>query len=67
MSRSGNWKLTNLKHSSASEAGVTLKQGYNGDLAAKDAGRIGGQMVRKMIQYAENNMPENQGTPTGRF
>jgi hypothetical protein len=34
---------------------VTLKQGYNGDIAAKDAGRIGGNMVRKMIQYAESN------------
>jgi hypothetical protein len=67
MSRNSNWKLTNLKHTSATEAGVNLKQGYNGDLAAKDAGRIGGQMVRKMIQYAENNMPENQVNPTGRF
>ncbi len=64
---SSNWKLTNLKHSSASEAGVTLKQGYNGDLSAKDAGRIGGQMVRKMIQFAEDNMPENRVNPTGRF
>lgn len=66
MARS-NWKLSNLKHSTASEAGVTLKQGYNGDLAAKDAGRIGGQMVRKMIQFAEDNMPENRVNPTGRF
>jgi Small, acid-soluble spore proteins, alpha/beta type. len=64
---SSNWKLTNLKNSSASEAGVTLKQGYNGDLSSKDAGRIGGVMVKKMIQYAANNMPESQGTPTGRF
>ena len=39
-----------------SEVGVNLKQGYNGDLSSKDAGRIGGQMVRKMIQQAENNM-----------
>jgi hypothetical protein len=67
MARSSNWKLTNLKHSTASEAGVTLKQGYNGDLAAKDAGRIGGQMVRKMIQFAEDNMPESRVTPPGRF
>lgn len=64
---SNNWKLTNLKNSSASEAGVTLKQGYNGDLSSKDAGRIGGVMVKKMIQFAANNMPESQGTPTGRF
>jgi len=40
----------------AREVGVNLKQGYNGDLSSKDAGRIGGQMVRKMIQQAENNM-----------
>jgi len=64
---SNNWKLTNIKNAAASEAGVTLKQGYNGDLSARDAGRIGGVMVKKMIQFAENNMPESQGTPTGRF
>ena len=34
---------------SASEVGVTLKQGYNGDLTAREAGSIGGQMVKKMI------------------
>ena len=38
------------------EAGVTLKDGYNGDISAKDAGKIGGNMVRKMIQQVENNM-----------
>ena len=36
--------------------GVTLKDGYNGDISARDAGRIGGNMVRKMIQQVENNM-----------
>ena len=61
-----NKSLTNLKHTAASEAGITLKQGYNGDLAAKDAGRIGGVMVKKMIQYAEDNMPEAK-SPGGRF
>jgi hypothetical protein len=40
----------------ASEVGVNLKQGYNGNLSSKDAGKIGGNMVRKMIQQAENNM-----------
>ena len=40
----------------ASEIGVTLKDGYNGDISAKDAGKIGGNMVRKMIQQVENNM-----------
>ena len=38
------------------EVGVTLKDGYNGDISAKDAGKIGGNMVRKMIQQVENNM-----------
>lgn len=40
----------------ASEVGVNLKNGYNGDLSSKDAGRIGGNMVKKLIQQAENNM-----------
>ena len=40
----------------AREVGVTLKDGYNGDISAKDAGKIGGNMVRKMIQQVENNM-----------
>ena len=40
----------------AREVGVNLKQGYNGDLSSKDAGRVGGNMVRKLIQQAENNM-----------
>ena len=48
--------LEKFKYEVASEVGVNLKQGYNGDISAKDAGRIGGQMVRKMIQQAENNM-----------
>ncbi len=38
------------------EVGVTLKDGYNGDISARDAGRIGGNMVRKMIQQVENSM-----------
>ena len=38
------------------EVGVNLKDGYNGDISARDAGRIGGQMVKKMIEQAENNM-----------
>jgi hypothetical protein len=39
-----------IKLQAASEVGVNLKQGYNGDLTARQAGRIGGQMVKKMIQ-----------------
>ena len=40
----------------AREVGVNLKDGYNGDISAKDAGKIGGQMVKKMIAEAERNM-----------
>mgnify|MGYP004459437975 CR=1 FL=1 len=48
--------LNKFKYEVASEVGVNLKQGYNGDLSSKDAGKIGGQMVRKMIQQAESQM-----------
>ena len=48
--------LDKFKYEVASEVGVTLKDGYNGYISAKDAGKIGGNMVRKMIQQAENNM-----------
>ena len=48
--------LDRFKYEVASEVGVTLKDGYNGDISARDAGRIGGNMVRKMIQQVENSM-----------
>ena len=48
--------LDKFKYEVASEVGVNLKEGYNGDLSARDAGRIGGNMVKKMIQQVENNM-----------
>ena len=48
--------LDKFKYEVASEIGVTLKDGYNGDISAKDAAKIGGNMVRKMIQQVENNM-----------
>lgn len=48
--------LNRFKHEVASEVGVTLKDGYNGNISARDAGRIGGNMVRKLIQQAENDM-----------
>ena len=48
--------LNKFKYEVANEVGVNLKQGYNGDLSSKDAGRIGGNMVKKMIQQVENNM-----------
>ena len=48
--------LNRFKMEAANEVGVTLKQGYNGDLTAKQAGSVGGQMVKKMIQSYETNM-----------
>ena len=48
--------LNQFKYEVATEVGVNLKNGYNGDISAKDAGKIGGNMVRKMIQQVENNM-----------
>ena len=51
--------MDKFKMEAASEVGVTLKQGYNGDLTAKQAGSVGGQIVKKMIMNAENAMKTN--------
>lgn len=48
--------MDRFKMESASEVGVNLKQGYNGDLTARQAGSIGGQMVKKMIQAYEDGL-----------
>ena len=48
--------LNKFKYEVASEVGVTLKDGYNGDLSSRDAGRIGGNMVRKLIEQTESQM-----------
>ena len=48
--------MDKFKMEAANEVGVTLKQGYNGDLTAKQAGSIGGQMVKKMIESVEKSM-----------
>ena len=48
--------LDQFKMEAATEVGVTLNQGYNGDLTARQAGSIGGQMVKKMIQSYETGM-----------
>lgn len=50
--------LEQLKSRSAREVGVTLKQGYNGDLSSRQAGSIGGQMVKTIISQYKNS---NQG------
>ena len=48
--------LDKFKMEAANEVGVTLKQGYNGDLTSRQAGSIGGQMVKKMIESYENGL-----------
>ncbi len=48
--------LEQFKMQAANEVGVNLNQGYNGDLTSRQAGSIGGQMVKKMIQSYENGL-----------
>lgn len=49
-------KMESLKTEAANSLNVNLKRGYNGDLTSREAGSIGGEMVKRMIAYAENNM-----------
>ena len=48
--------MNKFKMEAASEVGVNLKQGYNGDLTSKQAGSVGGQMVKKMIKSYEDGL-----------
>ena len=48
--------LNKFKMETAREVGVTLNDGYNGNLTSKQAGSIGGQMVKKLISQAESSM-----------
>ncbi len=48
--------LNRFKMEAASEVGVTLKEGYNGDLTSREAGSVGGQMVKKMVEAYESNL-----------
>ena len=47
--------MDRFKMEAANEVGVNLKQGYNGDLTSRQAGSVGGQMVKKMIEAYENS------------
>ena len=63
MSRSNNnpqtrAALDKFKYEVANELGVNLKQGYNGDLTSKQAGSIGGEMVKKLVAKAANDMQQ---------
>ena len=51
--------LNKFKMQAASEVGVNLKNGYNGDLTSKQAGSVGGQMVKKMVESYENSIKTN--------
>ena len=51
--------MYNMKHEVANELGISLNQGYNGNISAKDAGHIGGNMVKKMIEAQERQMSGN--------
>ncbi|MBQ9330888.1 MAG: alpha/beta-type small acid-soluble spore protein [Oscillibacter sp.] len=48
--------MDQFKMEAASEVGVNLKDGYNGDLSSREAGSVGGQMVKKMIESYEKNL-----------
>ena len=48
--------MDKFKMQAASEVGVNVKNGYNGDLTSREAGSVGGQMVKKMIEAYERNM-----------
>lgn len=52
--------LNNFKAECARDLNVNLKQGYNGDLSAKEAGSIGGEMVKRMIMDYEQKAKNNQ-------
>ena len=51
--------LNKFNMQAASEVGVNLKNGYNGDLTSKQAGSVGGQMVKKMVESYENSIKNN--------
>ena len=51
--------LEQFKMQAASEVGVNLNNGYNGELTSRQAGSIGGQMVKKMVESYENNLKAN--------
>ena len=52
--------LNNMKFEIANELGINLKQGYNGDLPSRQAGYIGGYMVKRLIENAERAMSGGQ-------
>ena len=55
-SREMKQRLSGMKNEIAGSMNIDLGSGYNGDISARDAGRIGGQMVKRMIEFAERSM-----------
>ncbi|PWL41153.1 alpha/beta-type small acid-soluble spore protein [Christensenella sp. MSJ-20] len=55
-SKANKQALSQLKNEVASELGITLKQGYNGDITSREAGRIGGNITRRVIEEMESQM-----------
>ena len=53
--------LNQMKYEIASELGINLKKGYNGDLPSRQAGYIGGYMTKRLIEQAERAMSNQQG------
>ena len=53
--------MDKFKMEAANEVGVTLKQGYNGDLSSRDNGYVGGYMVKRLIEQAERQMASQGG------
>ena len=51
--------MYDMKHEVANELGISLNDAYNGNLSSKDAGHIGGNMVKKMIEAQERQMSGN--------
>ena len=54
--------MNQFKMQAANEVGVNLKQGYNGHLTSREAGSIGGQMVKKMVESYENSVANNSNS-----
>ena len=50
--------MEKFKMEAANEVGVNLKEGYNGHLTSREAGSVGGQMVKKMIESYENSLKQ---------
>ena len=59
--------LNRFKMEAASEVGVNLKQGYNGDLTSRQNGSVGGYMVKKMIEAQERSMSAGQSGQSGQY